>query len=175
MCALIAYVIDRTSASNSLKSGLHATRFFSPQTCLSHAPARVAEPTQDLPGERGPRWGLLFHRAPFPFSPVRNLCPCQLMASPALRGDSRKDPASATLGADAGSHFVSLHTRSIMGIHLGTRLRKSGGSGGCFFRRMSRLFGSSAPAHQTSRAFPAASAGKSGAHPKTSPPLRSLS
>ena len=57
------------------------------------------------------------------------------------------------------THFLFFSTRSIMGIHLGTRLRKSAGSEGRFFRRAAPLLGSSVPVYQTSRALPAASSG----------------
>ena len=123
-----------------------------PDHCLHfpHAPTyptrvfhRRLKPLSPVGGQVRPRWGLLFPRAPSPFSPVRDLCPCQLMASPPRRGDSRKDPASATLGPDGGSSFVSFPTRSIMGIHLGTMLRKSAGSGGRFLPRRPRHRGSS--------------------------------
>jgi hypothetical protein len=49
------------------------------------------------------------------------------------RRNSRKDQASATLWPGGGSHFVSFKIRSIMGIHLGTMLRKCRGSGGRVF------------------------------------------
>ena len=41
------------------------------------------------------------------------------------RRASRKDHASSTLWPGGGTHFVFFKMRSIMGIHLGTLIRKS--------------------------------------------------
>ena len=43
-----------------------------------------------------------------------------------------RPPILGMMIEDRWSHFVGFHTRSIMGTHLATRLRKSGGSGGRF-------------------------------------------
>ena len=72
--------------------------------------------------------------------------------------DRRKDPRQQ-LYAGNRIYFLLFPKRSIMGIHLGTRFRKSRGRGGRFFCRASPLLRVSVPVYHTSRACPAASEG----------------